>query len=315
MRKPTPPWVAGLAVLLGFPTHAQSARAQQVLEIDFASGRTVIDYEFRSLGAHLVLADWDGGVLYAAAEEEPEGIMAFSLETGEWLRTISTPKGEGPYEFPHGRSGMALRPGGGLYVAGVLRVVEYDAEGAPIDYWSPHAPPSKRICTLGGAPAVPTQGGVVRLGPDGMNEPIGPVVAKGRSVSGETAAERHEVGFRLTTARIARAPDGLRNVPRPPILPSDTMSHVTNKRRSKEDSMLKKLLLTRLCHTVVGGISLLPLASAASVAQTPVVELPAEDVELSAEFEEVFRVGGYGDEWQLLASVASLGWFFPLSGG
>lgn len=72
------------------------------------------------------------------------------------------------------------------------------------------------------------------------------------------------------------------------------------------------LHLTRLCHAALGSISLLPLASAASVAQTPVVELPAEDVELSAEFEEVFRVGGYGDEWQLLTSVASLG--FDASG-
>lgn len=72
------------------------------------------------------------------------------------------------------------------------------------------------------------------------------------------------------------------------------------------------LHLSRLCHAALGSISLLPLPSAASVAQTPVVELPAEDVELSAEFEEVFRVGGYGDEWQLLTSVASLG--FDASG-
>ena len=41
-------------------------------------------------------------------------------------------------------------------------------------------------------------------------------------------------------------------------------------------------------------------------AQAPVVELPAEDVSLSAEFEEVFRVGGGGAEWELFTSVTSL---------
>lgn len=41
-------------------------------------------------------------------------------------------------------------------------------------------------------------------------------------------------------------------------------------------------------------------------AQVPVVELPAEDFALSAEFEEVFRVGGGGAEWELFTSVTSL---------
>ena len=42
------------------------------------------------------------------------------------------------------------------------------------------------------------------------------------------------------------------------------------------------------------------------IAQAPVVELPAEDVALSAEFEEVFRVGGGGAEWELFTSITSL---------
>lgn len=203
MKRPTPPWVVGFAVLATCSAQTQPAMAQQALEIDFNSGRTIIDHEFRSLGAHLVAVDWDSGVLYADDDEEPNGIMVFSLETGEWLRTISTPTGEGPYEFPQGRGGMALRPGGGLYVAGLLRVIEYGPEGAQISYWNPEAPMSKRVCTFGDAPAVPTQGGVVRRGPDGTTEPIGPVVAKGSLVSGDTAAEREEVGFQLRTARIA----------------------------------------------------------------------------------------------------------------
>ena len=41
-------------------------------------------------------------------------------------------------------------------------------------------------------------------------------------------------------------------------------------------------------------------------AQVPVVELPAEDVALSADFENVFRVGGGGDDWALFTSVTSL---------
>lgn len=201
MNRPTPPWVVGFAVLAA--CSAQIAQAQQTLEIDFDSGRTIIDHEFRSLGAHLVAVDWDSGILYADDDEEPHGIMVFSVETGAWIRTISTPKGEGPYEFPQGRTGMALRPGGGLYVAGLLRVIEYGPEWTPINTWNPEAPMSKRVCTLSGAPAVPTQGGVVRRGPAGTSEPIGPVVAKGRLVSGEAATERHEIGFRLRTARIA----------------------------------------------------------------------------------------------------------------
>ena len=45
----------------------------------------------------------------------------------------------------------------------------------------------------------------------------------------------------------------------------------------------------------------LPLTS-----QVPVVELPSEDIALSADFEEVFRVGGAGAEWELFTSITSL---------
>ena len=50
---------------------------------------------------------------------------------------------------------------------------------------------------------------------------------------------------------------------------------------------------------VVGFSS--PLAS-----QAPVVELPSEDLELAAEFGDVFRVGDGGAEWELLTSITSL---------
>ena len=39
--------------------------------------------------------------------------------------------------------------------------------------------------------------------------------------------------------------------------------------------------------------------------QAPVVQLPSEDVPLSAEFEDVFKVGG-GADWELFTSITSL---------
>ncbi|MXX35787.1 MAG: hypothetical protein F4107_11235 [Gemmatimonadetes bacterium] len=42
------------------------------------------------------------------------------------------------------------------------------------------------------------------------------------------------------------------------------------------------------------------------VSQARVVELPSEDLELAAEFSDVFRVGDGGAEWELLTSITSL---------
>ena len=57
------------------------------------------------------------------------------------------------------------------------------------------------------------------------------------------------------------------------------------------------LLATSLLSTA--GPS--PLAS-----QARVVELPSADLELAAEFGDVFRVGDGGAEWELLTSITSL---------
>ena len=173
---PTPilPWVAGLTALL-----APAVNAQQVLEIDFTVGRTIIDDEWRSMSSPMAV-DWDRNILYVADDEEPEGIMAFSLETGEWIRTIPTPKGDGPNEFPQGRTDIDIAPGGGLYISGYLRVIEYDPQGAPIDSWRPEEP-GREVCNFGGAPAVLTQtfGGVVRRGPpDASDERLGQRVSE-----------------------------------------------------------------------------------------------------------------------------------------
>ena len=55
--------------------------------------------------------------------------MVFSLETGEWIRTIPTPTGGGPRELERGMSGMTLGRDGRLYVSGYVRVLEFDPLG------------------------------------------------------------------------------------------------------------------------------------------------------------------------------------------
>ena len=168
MARPTTSLVVALLV-------APGAGAQQASEIDITVGRTILEDEWRGLGYYLIAVDWARGVLYVHDDEEPDGVMVFSLETGEWVRTISTPRGEGPYEFSQGRVDLDLAPNGGLYVSGFRRVVEYDSIGVPVESWTPAPSPlSGRVCNLDGSPAVPTREGVVRRGPDGESIAIGP---------------------------------------------------------------------------------------------------------------------------------------------
>ena len=198
MPRPTLPTIAALATLL-----APSVDAQQVLEIDFTTGRTIIDDEWRSMSA-LVAADWDRNILYVDDDEEPDGIMAFSLETGEWIRTISTPRGDGPHEFSQGRQEFAIAPGGGLYVSGRVRALEYDPQDRPIDSWRPAAPLSGEVCNFAGAPAVLTHGGVIRRGPNGTDETIGPGSAR---LDAETPEEASAVTLGLLNAKMACSED------------------------------------------------------------------------------------------------------------
>lgn len=198
----TLPWVAGLVVL-----PALSIDGQQVLEIDFTTGRAIIDDEWRSMGSHLMAVDWSRNILYVDDDEEPDGIMAFSLETGDWLRTVPTPRGDGPREFPRTRTGMDVAPNGGLYISGYLRMIEFDSQGVPIDSWAPRIPTSTTVCNFGSAPAVPTQGGVVRRTADGTEEGIGPIRAQGRLIDAETPEETIAISLRLINARIACTED------------------------------------------------------------------------------------------------------------
>ncbi|MXX36231.1 MAG: M48 family metalloprotease [Gemmatimonadetes bacterium] len=143
-----------------------------VLEIDYTTGRTIIDDESRSMWATDLAVDRSRGILYVIDAEEREGIMAFSLETGAWIRTIRTPRGDGLREFPGGRWSTAVAPDGGLYVSGPGRVLEHDALGTLVGTWSPAWQKGTRVCDFGGEPAIPMRSGVMRRRPDGTDDPI-----------------------------------------------------------------------------------------------------------------------------------------------
>ena len=145
--------------LLAIP---QVGSGQHIVEIDYSAGRTILGSEWRAIRLSDLATDWDRNLLYVHDPEEPDGIMVFSLETGEWLRTISTPRGEGPFEFPQGKGRMALATDGRLHVTATNRVITYDPNGIPIGHWTPTAPLVMAVCDLGGKPAIPIATGVLR---------------------------------------------------------------------------------------------------------------------------------------------------------
>ena len=76
------------------------------------AGRTIIDDQWRSMGSIILAVDHDRGILYVNDAEEPEGIMAFSLATGERIRVLPAREGDGPHEFSQGHTGMTMGPAG-----------------------------------------------------------------------------------------------------------------------------------------------------------------------------------------------------------
>ncbi len=163
-----------LLVAAGLTTGG-TVEAQQVLVIDYDSGRVVLDDEWRAFYSGSAI-DHERGVLYVHDDEEPQGIMAFSLETGAHLRTYLASTGDGPRELPQGVRGVAVAPGGRLYIAGMVRVLEFGPQGEYLSNWTPRAPPRAdgSVCDLGGQPAVPALNGVIRRGEDGAGEQLGP---------------------------------------------------------------------------------------------------------------------------------------------
>lgn len=153
-------------------TAAGTGAAQQVLEIDYSSGRVLIDDEERGIQDSAI--DHLHAILYVHDLEAPEGVMAFSLETGQLLRTIRFATGGGPRELPKGFAGMSVGSDGRLYVSGLSRILEFDNAGQYIDNWTPRVPERRgAVCDFGGRPAVPTLNGVVRR-TDDAEEFIGP---------------------------------------------------------------------------------------------------------------------------------------------
>lgn len=181
------------------------ASAQQVLEIDYTAGRTIIDDPWRAIEGGTAI-DHGRGVLYALDAEEPEGVMAFSLETGEWIRTIMTPEGDGPQELPEGVESISVASDGRLYVSGFVRILEFDPQSNYLGHWTPHLAPrfEGAVCDFRGQPAVPTRNGVVRRGEDGPDGAIGEnvVLLSGDPGDWETTDEFIDEVWRVQNARI-----------------------------------------------------------------------------------------------------------------
>ena len=187
-----------------------TASAQQVIEIDYSAGRTIIDDPWRAIQWRSAI-DHGRGVLYVLDSEEPEGVMAFSLETGEWIRTIMTPEGDGPRELPEGVEAMSVAPDGRLYVSGPVRILEFDPQGDYLGSWTPRLAPRLEgaVCDLGGQPAVPTRNGAVRRGEDGLGEAIGEnvVLLSGDPDDWEATGEFLDEVWRVRHARILCTPN------------------------------------------------------------------------------------------------------------
>ena len=203
----THPRLPTALTFLAAAASAPTAAAQQILEVDLSAGRTIIDDQWRSMGSIILAVDHDRGILYVNDAEEPEGIMAFSLSTGERIRVLPAREGDGPHEFSEGHSGMTMGPGGRLYVSGLLRVIEFDSTGVPVSSWTPRAPTSKLVCNLGGQPAIPAQNGVIRRGPGGADEGIGPNVVNSHVLMARDREESSAISDRIWSARIACTDD------------------------------------------------------------------------------------------------------------
>ena len=166
-----------LGVACGFRYGSSSLHAQEVVEIDFLEERVVLEDSTRAMSHTRMAVDPVRGVLYVEDREEPRGVISFSLHTGEHLLTIAVPEGEGPNELPKSASGMVAIPGGGLFVADVGRVLEFDLLGRAVSHWQPRATVARTtVCVLGNEPAIPAMRGVIRRGTDGTDDFLGPEV-------------------------------------------------------------------------------------------------------------------------------------------
>ena len=187
-------------VLVGAPR----ALAQEVIEVDYETERVVIDDPYqRSLAVDMLAIDHARGILYVEDREELEGVMSFSLLTGERLNVVRYATGGGPNELPQAKAGFALASGGNLFVADPSKVLELDPLGAVVSYWLPRAPMRLGICSFAGEPAVPTVGGVVRRNPGGPDRGVGSNALVGESVRADNLEEGRAIADRAWRARAA----------------------------------------------------------------------------------------------------------------
>lgn len=146
--------------------------AQQVLQIDFENGRNVMEDDLRAIDFFPLAIDHSRRIIYVRDLEEPAGIMSFSLETGEWLRTYRVPMGDGPAELREIWD-FTTASGGGLHVLGPGRALQLDSLGGLQSSWRLTGPAPRTICRFQGQPAVGIQGGLKRRTAAGGAEYIG----------------------------------------------------------------------------------------------------------------------------------------------
>lgn len=164
------PVVLGLTLSGATASPPIPALAQETFRIDYDRGRTVIEDPWRAIDPYEYAIDHAGRVLYVNDLEERDGVMAFSLESGERLRTIRIPLGEGPGEL-EGFGGVALAPGGSLYLWRYPKAILVNATGAVAGEWRPDAASLwMDMCVFGTEPAVPSPHGLIRRGDDGRDE-------------------------------------------------------------------------------------------------------------------------------------------------
>lgn len=159
-----------LAALLSAGVEASS---QEAFRIDYREGRMIIDDPLRAIEPYWYAMDHERGILYVNDLEEPNGLIAFSLATGDWLRLISVSQGEGPGEL-RGLGGAVLAPEGGIYLWRYPKALHLNSRGVVVDEWRPDVQQVwMDLCVFGGRPAVAVRGGLVRRGVDGGDDRIG----------------------------------------------------------------------------------------------------------------------------------------------
>lgn len=173
--------------------------AQQRLEIDHSSGRTVVnnvEYAFREISS----IDHQARLIYVVDASEPLAAMAFALDDGRLLATLGGRQGEGPGELRNLVDVAAIA--GGVLVADHTRVLRWRIDGSLADVWTPNGPPIPSLCSLQDAPAVPLPGGVIRQMREGPDLILGSGQL-GTGITGTDLQSARAAAFRFAVSKTA----------------------------------------------------------------------------------------------------------------